>query len=39
MEYLGVSNGRAFMDHDATIPFEVLDKLLGCGRIKNSVKI
>jgi len=32
MKYLGVSNGRAFMDHDATIPFEVLNKLLGCER-------
>ncbi len=36
--YLGVSDGRAFMDHDATIPFEVLDKFLGCGRKEYSVK-
>ena len=30
--YLSVSNSRAFMEHDATILFEVLDELLGCRR-------
>ena len=28
--YLGVSDGRAFMDYNATILFEVLNKFLGC---------
>lgn len=37
-EYLGVSDGRTFMDHDATTPFEVLDELLGCKRKEFSVK-